>query len=172
MPVPEYIQSLRAKVGRDLLMLPGVGAIVFNAAGDVLLQKRSDFRIWAPIGGILDPGEEPADAAVREVREETGVEVVPERVSGIYTTPVITYPNGDRAVFTITCFACRAVRGEPRVNDDESLDVRYFDPQHLPDLRPDHRLRIDHALAGREAAFFQRGLEPQMDSTADELNRR
>jgi 8-oxo-dGTP diphosphatase len=157
MPISPYVQRLREKIGKDLLFLPGVSAVVLNEKGEILLHQRADFRTWGLPSGILDPGENPADAIVREVFEETAVHVQPVRISGVYTTPTITYPNGDRAVYVITAFLCRAIGGPgPRVNDDESLDVRYFHPSKLPlpDLRPDHRLRIEHALSGSELAYF------------------
>jgi 8-oxo-dGTP diphosphatase len=157
MPISPFVHQLRAKVGTDLLLLPGVSAIISNDAGEILLQQRSDFGTWALIGGILDPGEEPADAIVREVFEETAVEVEPLRITGVYCTPLVRYPNGDEASYIITTFLCRPVGGPgPRVNDDESLDVRYFDVRNLPELRPDHRLRIEHALSNSERAYFVR----------------
>jgi len=153
MPIPDFVKALRARVGNDLLFLPGVCGIVIDDAGRVLLHRRADTGAWAVIGGLLDPGEEPADAVVREVREETGVEVVPERIVGVYRTPRVVLPNGDQVQSVVTVFRCRPVGGEARVNDDESLEVRYFSPDELPPLRPDHRLRIEHAIGGGPAFF-------------------
>jgi 8-oxo-dGTP pyrophosphatase MutT (NUDIX family) len=158
MPVPDFVRQLRRKMGHDLLLLPGVSGMVINERGEVLLQRRSDTGKWALIGGILEPGEEPADAVVREVYEETALRVEPVRIIGVYTTPIITYPNQDRAMYVITAFRCRVVSGEPRVNDDESLEVRYFAPDALPqDLRDDFRRRIEHALADQPGAIFTYG---------------
>lgn len=157
MALSDFYKSIRAKLGNDLLLVPGICALVFNSRGEILLQKRSDTRRWAVIGGMLDPGEEPANAVVREVREETAVEVLPQRISGVYSTPVITYSNGDRAQFIITAFVCKALDGEPRVNDDESLEVRYFPLTDLPELGSQHRLRIEHAVANQPGAFFHAG---------------
>ena len=150
MPVPDFILRLRAKVGHDLLFMPGVFAAIFDDAGRVLLGKRADNGKWAPVSGISDPGESPAATAVREAREEAGVEVVVERVSGVYASPRIEYPNGDVACYTTTAFRCRYVSGEPRVADDESLDVRFFSMDALPpDLRPHHhRVLRDAAEPG------------------------
>ena len=156
MPVPNFVKQLREKIGHDLLLLPGVSAIVTNDAGHVLLQRRSDFGTWAVIGGMIEPGEEPANAIVREVFEETAVRVEPIRITGVYTSPLITYPNGDRAQYVITVFHCRALGGEPRVNDDESLEVKYFSPHELPELRADHKLRIQQAMTTNHEAYFQR----------------
>ena len=156
-PVPDFILRLRAKVGHELLFMPGVFVAVFDEAGWVLLNKRADNGRWAPISGISEPGEPPAVTAVREAREEAGVEVVVERVSGVYASPLVEYPNGDVARYSTTAFRCRYVSGEPRVCDDESLDVRFFPMGALPaDLRPDHvRMLKDAAEPGvdRPARF-------------------
>ena len=63
MSTPEYILSLREKIGHDLLWLPGATAVVLHE-GRILLGRRSDNGNWAPITGIVDPGEEPAATAV------------------------------------------------------------------------------------------------------------
>jgi 8-oxo-dGTP pyrophosphatase MutT (NUDIX family) len=68
-PFPTFVLRLRASIGHDPLWLPGVTAVVLHET-DVLLVRRSDNGSWAPITGIVDPGEHPAHAAVREVLEE------------------------------------------------------------------------------------------------------
>jgi 8-oxo-dGTP pyrophosphatase MutT (NUDIX family) len=155
MGMSDYVRRLREQVGRELLLMPAVSGLVFNDSGEVLLHRRSDNGQWAVIGGMVDPGEEPATAVVREVFEETGVRVEPVRLTGVYLTPVVTYDNGDRAQYVVTVFRCRALSGTPHPHDDESLEVRYFGVDDLPALRPDHRLRIEHAL-GDAAPFFER----------------
>src|SRR5512146_2810265 len=108
MPMSEYVRSLRAQIGHDLLMMVGASAVVLNDRGEVLLHRRSDNGLWWLPGGAVDPGEEPANAACRETWEETGVEVVPERVSGVYNTPTPHYySNGDAITVTTITFVCR-----------------------------------------------------------------
>ena len=157
MPVPDYVKKLRAHLGHELLLMPGICALVFNDAGQLLLGRRSDNGRWAVIGGILEPGENPADACAREVLEETNVTVQVERLTGVYMTRLITYPNGDHAQYLITAFRCRALSGEARVNDDESLEVRYFNLDALPELHPDHLLRIEHSLSDGDPYFAKTG---------------
>ena len=156
MPISQYLKSLRAKIGNDLVIVPGVTAVVFNGAGEVLLHRSSDDGRWYVVGGAIDPGEEPADAAVREVLEETGLHVVPERIVGVYADPVVTYANGDKVRYISTCFLCRPVGGTLAAGDDESLELRYFSPAELPELLATHRHRIQQALKAEPRAHFAR----------------
>jgi len=145
MPISPYVLDLRERVGHGLLLLPGVTAVVFDDAGRVLLNERSDNGQWALIAGVMDPGEQPAETIVREVYEETAVRVVPERITSVLTQPV-TYPNGDRCEYVDISFRCRAVGGEARVNDDESLAVGWFALDDLPPIGDLVRHRIECAL--------------------------
>jgi len=157
MPISDYLRNLRAKIGHDMVLMPGVSAIIFNAAGEILLQRTKDYAGWLLVGGAIDPGEEPADAIIREVREETSLEVVAERIVAIFTDPPSQYPNGDVVMYLRIAFLCRPVSGEARVNDDESLEVRYFPLTDLPPLLPQDRICIDQASNGSLAAYFRIG---------------
>ena len=146
MPIPPYVQDLRRDVGHALLLLPGVTAVTFDDAGRVLLGERADNGQWALIAGVMDPGEQPAETIVREVYEETAVHVVAERITSVLTQPVTVYPNGDRCQYLDITFRCRAVGGEARVNDDESLAVGWFALDDLPPIADLVRHRIECAL--------------------------
>lgn len=147
MPVPEFIVRLRAGIGTDLLWLPGVSGVILDDAGRLLLGRRADNGRWAVVSGILEPGEEPAVALVREAREETGVDVEVVALAGVSAGQEVVYPNGDRAQYLDVSFLCRAVGGEARVADDESTDVGWFDRDALPEpLNPGSREWIDRAL--------------------------
>lgn len=154
MPTPEFILALRERVGHDLLWLTGVSAIIVDDEGRVLLHQRSDTGRWALISGILEPGEQPAAAVVREAFEETGVHVEVDRISSVITGPPGAYPNGDRVQFVDIAFRCRPVGGEARVNDDESLAVGWFAPDELPPLDDDHLGRLLQALKDEPGAYF------------------
>ncbi len=158
MGISDYISALRAKIGHDLLLTPGVAAVIFNDAGHVLLQRRRNDGQWGLPGGAMEPGEEPAQSLVREVREETALEVVPERIVGVYSGPDfrVRYANGDEAMIVSITFACRSLGGEPRVKDDESLELRYFPPDALPPMEPRHGMRIADALRNDPRARFRR----------------
>src|SRR5258708_6502707 len=157
MSMSDYVHTIREKIGHDLLLLPGAVAVILNPAGEVLLQRRSDNGQWGLPGGAIDPGEEPADAVIREVREETGLDVLPERIVGVYSGPdhLITYPNGDQAMIVSVTFACRPIGGEARVNDDESLEVRYFPPDGLPPMAERNRFRLEHARRSDPRTHFR-----------------
>ena len=153
MPASDYVKKLRAHVGHDLLMFPTVSAVVLNDRGEILLGQRSDNHQWSVIAGLIDPGEQPADALVREVLEETGVEVKIERVAGVALHQVV-YPNGDHCHMVNTWFRCRAVGGEARVNDTESIAVGWFAPDALPELSPFALVRIRTSLDDAAPAWF------------------
>jgi len=159
MPISPYISSLREYIGHAMLLAPAAAAIVRNQAGRVLLIRRGDGRGWSLPGGMMEPGERVADCVVREVREETGLEVEPVRLVGIYSDPAfthITYPNGDQVHFVSATFECQVVGGMLAADGDESLEVAYFAPNALPErVVCDHELRIWDALVGQEAAFFR-----------------
>ncbi|MFH9012046.1 NUDIX hydrolase [Streptomyces sp. NPDC017943] len=147
MATPDFIRTLRASAGHQLLWLPGVTALVLDDEGRVLLNRRADTRRWSVLGGIPDPGEQPAACAVREVYEETGVHCVAERVVLVQALQPVTYGNGDICQYMDITFRCRAVGGEARVNDDESLDVAWFALDALPALDEFGLFRIKQALS-------------------------
>jgi ADP-ribose pyrophosphatase YjhB (NUDIX family) len=154
MGISPYIRRLREKIGDDLLLLPAVSAIVVDEKNRVLLHRASDDGKWYTIGGAMEPGEEPATAAVREAREETGLDVEPIRLVAVQASPAIIYPNGHRVQYVGISFLCRAVGGQLRVADDESLEVRFFSIDELPELRADQLLRVRHALSGDRNPLF------------------
>ncbi|MER5880820.1 NUDIX domain-containing protein [Streptomyces sp. NPDC001910] len=146
MATPDFILAIRASAGHQLLWLPGVSTVVFDDEGRVLLGQRSDNGRWALISGMPEPGEQPAACAVREVYEETAVRIEVERVVLVQAGEQITFDNGDVCQFMDTTFRCRAVGGEARVNDDESLQVGWFAVDSLPELSEHALFRIKQAL--------------------------
>lgn len=157
MPTPQFILELRAKVGQDPLPLPAVTAVVLDDDGCVLLVRRADNHSWALVTGCLEPGEQPADGALREVAEETGVLATAERIIGVSALPLMACANGDQVYWLDVAFRCRALSAEAWVNDDESVDVGWFAPDELPDIPARHLACIRDALACGEAARFELG---------------
>lgn len=148
MPTPDYITAIRQSYGHGLLFLPGVSAVILDGAEPprLLLVLRSDNGCWSLPAGIVEPGEQPADTIVREVLEETCVHVRPERLALLTVDDELTYPNGDRCQFLAMTFRCSYLGGEASVGDEESVDVRWFALDELPELREHERRRIACAL--------------------------
>lgn len=166
MATPEFILTLRKKIGHDLLWLVGVTAYVEGDDGRVLLGRRADTGEWALVYGINEPGEEPAATVVREVAEETGVDVTPTDLVRVRAAQKLTvYANGDKTQYLDLMFACRLTEGGnavPRVADDESLDVGWFSPDALPEpLAASTRERLaalrEWRAAGAGRALFSLG---------------
>lgn len=153
MPTPDFVLSIREKIGHDLLWMTGVTAVILDDAGRILLCRRADNKQWTPITGIVDPGEEPAVTAIREAQEEAGVVIEVEGLASVKTNPPQEFPNGDRAQFLDLTFRCRHVSGEARVNDEESVDMTWADPADLPPMNDRMLARIRTALefTGRTA---------------------
>jgi ADP-ribose pyrophosphatase YjhB (NUDIX family) len=130
-----------------------VSAVVWRdpARAEMLLMRRSDNGHWGLPGGYVEPGESVAEAAAREVFEETGVKVQVGRLIGVYSDPgrqVIEYPDGNRIQAVNLCFEAMAVgQGEP-TTPEETLETGYFPTDGLPEpFVPIHGVRVDDALA-------------------------
>jgi 8-oxo-dGTP pyrophosphatase MutT (NUDIX family) len=135
-------------------MLPGVSAIILDDQNRVLLHRASDDGNWYTIGGAIDPGEQSADAAVREAREETGLEVEPVRVAMVKSFATITYPNGDKVDYVGIAFVCRIVGGSLHIADDESLELRFFSADELPELGRGQLEEVRYAMSGNPVTKF------------------
>ncbi|MEW1830717.1 NUDIX domain-containing protein [Streptomyces sp. NPDC088196] len=130
-------------------VVPSVTAVVRDDAGRLLLIHKTDNDLWALPGGGHDIGERVADTVVREVREETGIDVEVDNIVGLYTDPqhVLAYDDGEvRQQFSI-CFRAHPVGGSLRTSS-ESKEVRWIDPADLDglDIHPSMMLRIQHGL--------------------------
>lgn len=149
MPTPKFIRSLRAKIGNDLLQLPTVTLLIFDDEKRFLLVKTIDGDRWTVPGGFVDPGETPADAAVREAHEETGLVVELIRIIGVFGGKDCrtTFDNGDQVSWVSTLFEAKIVSGEPKADQEETSDVRFF---HKTDLEPG--LTSQHVWTFLEAA--------------------
>jgi 8-oxo-dGTP pyrophosphatase MutT (NUDIX family) len=127
MPISDYMRSLREKIGPDLIMMPAVTVFVFDEEGRLLVAQESGSGLWMTIGGAMDPDESPADAAVRECWEETGLHVEPTRLVGAFGGPRyrITYANGDVVSYTTIVFEARVIGGSPRADGEEATALRF-----------------------------------------------
>lgn len=158
MPISPYIRALRSHVGPMRLQLPSVSAHVFDDAGQLLLVRQSDSGMWSTPGGFIEPDERPADAAVRETWEETGLVVCVERVLGVYGGPefVVCYPGGDEAQYVIIAFGCAINGGTLRASSDETSGAGFYseaEAARLP-LAPWLAAVLRDVYDARETAIF------------------
>ncbi len=138
---------------------PSACAVVFDANGALLLQKREDNGFWGLPGGRTDIGESIAETCVREVWEETGFEVAVERLVGVYSDPtqfhVGSYKDGNVVQYVNLCFVCLITGGEMAISD-ESTDIGFYALDALPmPILESHKIRIQDALANQVAAFIR-----------------
>jgi len=156
MPISPYIADLRQKIGHAPLLLPAVCVLIFNEQNQILLHRQTDDGRWHTIGGSIEPREEPAAAAIREAKEETGLDITPARLVSVYAGPYPTYNNGDQCMLLTIAFACTLPKGAaPKIADDESLEMKFFPLDALPPLWEwDHRAILEAAKSSPTAAFY------------------
>lgn len=131
-PLVPYYPILRERVGHAPVILPGIMAVIRDEAGRVLAARRRDDDLFDVPGGYCDLGETTTAAAIREVREETGLIVQPERVIGIYSQDMLyTYPNGDVVHGVGLALACRVSGGHLRADQTEISEVAFLTPGEL-----------------------------------------
>jgi 8-oxo-dGTP pyrophosphatase MutT (NUDIX family) len=151
--IAAHIARLRAVVGHELLLLPSVSVLPVDEAGRVLLVRHAGHDDgWSILGGAVEPGESPAAAAVREAREEIGVDVQLVRLLDVLGGPdyEVSYPNGDRVAYVTAVYEARVAGGSPVVSDDELSELAWFRPGEL---------------SGLELSRFARALESKLSAT-------
>jgi len=127
----------------------GSATVVMNDQNEVLLVLREDARVWALPAGHVETGETYEQAAVREAREETGCEIVLDRLVGTYWRP--QFPHGGNTQYV---YAGRVTGGDPSLHDWESLQVKWFPLDALPwRLFPFSREHIRDACARADDPF-------------------
>ncbi len=136
MTISNYIKSLRQHIGNELLILPSVTAIVFNEDNHILLARHADTKRWVAPGGSVEPNENPVDAVIREVLEETGLIVEPTKILGVFggSDFEVVYSNGDRVTYVMTVYECKIIGGELKADNSETLELRYVGASELADL--------------------------------------
>jgi 8-oxo-dGTP pyrophosphatase MutT (NUDIX family) len=160
MAISDYLKAIRAKVGHDLVALTAASISIFDADGRVLLGRNSETGIWGLPGGAIDPNEHPADAAVRECFEETGLLVEPTALIGVFGGDefLVHYPNGDIAYYTVIAFRARVIGGTYRPEDGEMSEVRYFSEvefNHLDDVDAASKIIAGKSFAAGTTPYFQ-----------------
>lgn len=147
----DYIHWLRQRVGHDPVFVNATCAIILDDAGKVLLQRRGQAEksgSWSLPGGVMEIGERPQETIVREVLEETGLEVDVEKFLGVYTSPeLVIYPNTDTCQMVTQVFLCSSRGGLLRSDGDETLELKYFAKEDRPRM---FRVHLERALCDFE----------------------
>jgi 8-oxo-dGTP pyrophosphatase MutT (NUDIX family) len=159
MPISAYLKAIREKVGHDLVALTAASISVFNHQGSLLLGKDAETGSWGLPGGAIDPNEQPADAAVRECYEETGLLVRLDEYIGVFGGPefLVHYPHGDVAYYTVIAFRASAIGGLHRPGDGEMSALHYFSATECDSLNlsPSSRVIAKQAFAGASRPYFR-----------------
>jgi 8-oxo-dGTP diphosphatase len=101
----------------------GAFAIITDAENRILWCLRTDRDLWNLPGGSVENGEAPWDCVIREVKEETGLDIIVEKLTGIYSKP-----EENDLVFS---YKCRVVAGDLQINE-EAKEIKYFELNKLP----------------------------------------
>ena len=132
-----YIRNLRKQIGKELILVPSVAAVIRDDAGRLLLQRKSEDGSWSLPAGAIEPGESPSKAVVREVLEETGLDVNATVLLGVFGGAPdfrFVYPNGDPVEYLVALFRCIIVSDSHSPSDKETSVLKYFDQKEMPQL--------------------------------------
>lgn len=148
------------RIGATARLRVGCSAIIFDESGNrLLLQKRTDNGRWSLPGGGMDPGESVAECCIREVKEETGLDVEVIRLVGVYTDPhyIAVYADGNRWQIVSMHFEARIIGGAMAITDGESTELAFIALDELPnyDIMEHHLPRIEDTLANRAETFIR-----------------
>ena len=144
----DYVKYIRNLVGKSAVNITGVNVIIFNENHEILLQKRGEYPTgkWGLIGGIVELGESLEDAAVREAKEETNLDIKDLKLFGTTSgkEAYMQFPNGDETYFISIGFCTHNFSGQMQIDGRETLDLKFYSYDCLPENLPKtHREMID-----------------------------
>ena len=136
-----YLGQLRKLVGNRMLITPAVRAAIRDEQGAILLIRRSENGKWGFPAGSMELDESVWDAMQREVKEETGLDVITATLIAIYSEPRFQFTNafGGQHQMLAFVFQVDEWRGELLTETDETIDARFFAPEELPEISLVHQ---------------------------------
>jgi ADP-ribose pyrophosphatase YjhB (NUDIX family) len=155
----DYLQNLRRFVGHDFLFSPGVSVIILDDSDNVLLGYHRTLHVWTLPAGSMELGESLMQTVMREVREETSLQVVQSTPFALYSSPKYNtvYPNGDQVQPVTAAFHASVWEGDLRADKDEILELRFFSIYGVlrdEDVHPPHRKTVEDFIAFRDYGHF------------------
>lgn len=153
---PDYIRWLRSRIGSRKTLLAYATALIRDAEGRLLFQQRTDFPWWGLPGGMVEIGETFRDCVVREAAEETGLQVRPQRLVGVYASPAwdFQYPNGDYVQQFTVAIECSIVGGELQADGQETTISQFFPLDKPPEYCPSWYTAMVHTLRTEDLPYF------------------
>ena len=129
-----YVKYLREMVGQSPVILVG-SVVIIHKNSMVLLQKRKENSKWGLIGGLMELGESTEETAIREASEEAGIQLKSLKLCDVHSgkNSFIKVSNGDEFYSVSICYETSDYDGDVCINDDESLEFRYFNINNLPE---------------------------------------
>lgn len=145
-----YIMNLRKYVGHEPLIGLGATTLVFNDKNELLLNLRTDTNTWGIPGGSMELYETIEETAVRELKEETGIDANELELVTILSGKeyYFEYPNGDKMCTVIVLFKILNYTGKIRVSDNESKQLKFFALDNLPNMESRAQAIVDKILNG------------------------
>ena len=127
-----YVEGLRQHIGHAPVIMTCAGCAVLDDSGRVLQRRADAHGTWGLPGGAMELGETLEEAAVRETREETGLDVRPDELLGVYTGPLHTYANGDVVQAVVVVLTAQQFGGRLTIDGSETVGLGWFDFEDLP----------------------------------------
>lgn len=153
-----YLGQLREVVGNRLILMPGARCLIERDDGHILMQQRADNGLWCMPSGYAEAGEDIFQVMLREVREETGLEVLDAKPWGYSSDPrheTMHYPNGDLVQAFGLNFHATQWRGELFADGVETLALGWFAPDALPPVLEGHGRAVARFQEFRRTGVFQ-----------------
>jgi 8-oxo-dGTP pyrophosphatase MutT (NUDIX family) len=150
-----YIRYLREMVGDSMVILNAANTIIVNDKNEVLLQQRSEGGLWGLPGGLMELEDTIESCAIREAKEEMGIDVRLTDFVGIFVNPMMRWRKNDRAKVICYCFVAEIIGGSVAISDDESVAFGYFPKDSLPPIHAIDNLEAIHAYYANQRSIIE-----------------
>jgi len=140
----DYVQYIRSLVGNHKIIMNASACIIVNEKNELLLQHRGDDHFWGLPGGIMEMDETLEETCIREVKEETGLDIELVTLLGDFHNKNKSWPGGDQAHIICKIFLGKIIGGTLTIDGEETLDLQYFSYDDLPPIDAVDHLEAIH----------------------------